>query len=159
MLDDLAVLKSENIDDRATARAWLANGMDMQDHIVAVGKHFLDLAVRIWQLVAQKIKKGFEPLNAVGCAGIVLDVFRPEIFRGGLEILLVQAGFIEFEHRLLVRLHIGGERRCCRESQDQNRNDPFHRDLLKTYIRDGRNNAMIGKTIRMIKRRMSVRMN
>jgi tagatose-1,6-bisphosphate aldolase non-catalytic subunit AgaZ/GatZ len=32
----------------------------------------------------------------------MLDVFRPEVFRRRLEILLVQPGLVEFEHRLLI---------------------------------------------------------
>src|SRR4051794_28995719 len=44
VLDNLAALELENIDDGAAAAAFLAHAVDMQDDIIAVGKGALDLA-------------------------------------------------------------------------------------------------------------------
>jgi len=53
--------------------------MDMQDHIVAVGEDLLDLAVSVGELFLAEGDEGLEAFDAVGCAGIVLDIFRTEI--------------------------------------------------------------------------------
>src|SRR5437667_345119 len=46
VLDDLAVLELEDVDDGVTARARLPDGMDMDDDVVALGEHALDFAAR-----------------------------------------------------------------------------------------------------------------
>jgi len=76
--------------------------------------------VRIGEFLAQEIQEGLEPLDAVGRARIVLDVFRPEVFRRRFKILLVQPGLVEFEYGFPVGLRIGG---VCRGDQQQGGND------------------------------------
>src|ERR1700694_490616 len=43
VLDDLAVLKLENLDDRAATAPFLAHAVDVQDHVIPVRKYTFDL--------------------------------------------------------------------------------------------------------------------
>jgi len=54
VLDDLAVLEPEDVDDGTAARAGLADGVDVQDHVVAVGEHprYFDAASKSFWLIA-----------------------------------------------------------------------------------------------------------
>src|SRR3982074_2116937 len=63
VLDDLAVLELENIDDRAAAASLLAHAMHVQDHIIAIGKYAFDLAVGVGKFFTQEIQ---ECLKALG---------------------------------------------------------------------------------------------
>ncbi|KAG0754678.1 hypothetical protein G6F22_020878 [Rhizopus arrhizus] len=45
MLDDLALLKPEDIDDGIAARARFAHRVHMQDHVIAIREDTLDLAM------------------------------------------------------------------------------------------------------------------
>src|SRR5215470_5691541 len=113
VLDDFAVLKLEDVDDRGPQRVRLPFVVDVQDHEVAISEGALDVAVIAGRLVAQEGKKGLETLRPVGGVGIVLDVAWSEIGGCGFEILLVYRLLVEFKHRLLVCFHlcgVGGKR-------------------------------------------------
>src|SRR5882724_2567905 len=126
MLDDLAVLQLEDIDDRAAASSLLAHAVHMQDHVIAVGKYPLDLAVGVRKFLTQEIQECLEAFGPIRRRWIVLNIARPEKFCGGVEILLVKPLFVEFDYRLLVglqRRRVGGGRRRCREREDASKTD------------------------------------
>src|SRR6516225_366526 len=50
MLDDLAVLQPEDVDDGHSALARRADGMHVQDHEIGIGKRPLDLAPGVGKL-------------------------------------------------------------------------------------------------------------
>ena len=74
VLDHLAVFQPEDVDDGVAAAAGCRHVVDVQDHIVAVGKHPLDLAVVVRKFLMQKGEERFEPLGSVRGARIVLDI-------------------------------------------------------------------------------------
>ena len=82
VLDHLAVLKLVDIGNGKSARAWLAHGMIMDNHIIAIGEDVLNLAVVVRELVLQKRNITLETLRPVGSVRIVLCVARSEVFRG-----------------------------------------------------------------------------
>src|SRR4030088_2705445 len=51
MLDDLAVLQPEDVDDGHAAVAGLAHAVHMQDHVVALGEGALDFALGTGELL------------------------------------------------------------------------------------------------------------
>jgi len=69
--------------------------------------------------------EAFQALDAVGRAGIVLDIARSEIFRRRVEILLVQRLVVELEHGLLVGFRIGVSRQCPTTSKASTRTRRF----------------------------------
>src|SRR5882762_1482614 len=76
MLDDLAVLQPEDVDDGHAAFAGLAHAMHVQDHVVALGEGALDLALGARELLLAQSDEALQALDAVGRAGIMLDVSR-----------------------------------------------------------------------------------
>src|SRR5262249_24097277 len=108
MLDHLAVLELENVDDGVAARARLAHGMDMDDNVIAVGEDALDLAAVVRELVLQEGDEALEAFAAVGRQRIVLGIAGAEILRGFLEVLLVERGVVEGGDDFLVLLHLPG---------------------------------------------------
>jgi hypothetical protein len=104
VLDYLAVLKLVDIDNGKSARARLAHGMIMDNHIIAIGEDVLALAVVVRELVPQERNVALEALRPVGSVRIVLCVARSEVFRGRVEILLIECGLFECGYRLFVRL-------------------------------------------------------
>src|SRR5262245_25021221 len=60
MLDHLAVLELENVDDGVAARARLAHGMDMDDDVIAVGEDAFDLAEVVRELLLQEGEDEYE---------------------------------------------------------------------------------------------------
>ena len=88
MLDDLAVLQPEDIDDGHAALAGFAHAMHVQDHVVALGEGALDLALGARELLLAQSDEALQALDAVGRTGIVLDIVRSEIFRCRVEVLL-----------------------------------------------------------------------
>ena len=130
VLDDLAVLEPEDVDDGTAARTGLAHRMHMQDHVIAVREYFFDLAVRLGKLLLEEIHECLEALDSIGGTGIVLNVFRAEIFRCRIEVLLVQPGFVELQYGLLVAFQIGGQGRHHRYCKHDGRKNPIHGALL-----------------------------
>jgi len=63
VLDDLAVLQLEDVDDGVAAGAGLPDRVDVEDDVVAVGEHALDLAARAGELLLQELEKRLEPLG------------------------------------------------------------------------------------------------
>src|ERR1700687_1541892 len=116
VLDDLAVLELENIDDRAATASLLAHAMDVQDHIIAIGKYAFDLAVGVGKFFTQEIPECLKTLGPIRRRGIMLNIARPDKFRGGVEVFPVKPHLVKFKHSLLVgllhRLVRGGRRRC-----------------------------------------------
>src|SRR6516162_214175 len=53
VLDHLAVFQTENVDDGVAAAAGRRHVVDVQDHIIAVGKDALDIAVIVGKLLTQ----------------------------------------------------------------------------------------------------------
>ena len=70
MLDHLAVLELEDVDDGVAARAWLAHGMDVDDDVIAVGEDALDLAAVVRELVLQEGNEALEAFRPVGGHGL-----------------------------------------------------------------------------------------
>src|SRR6185369_15654890 len=64
VLNDLAALEPEDVDDGDTAFTRLADGMDVQDHHVAVRQCALDLALGIGELLAPEFDELPEALDA-----------------------------------------------------------------------------------------------
>ena len=58
VLDDLAVLQPEDVDDGHAALAGLAHAMDVQDHVVALGEGALDLALGAGELLLAQGDEG-----------------------------------------------------------------------------------------------------
>ena len=102
----------------------------MQDHEVALGEGALDLALGVGELLLAEGDERLEAVDAVGRAGIVLDVLRPEVGRGRVEVLLVQRLVVELDDRLLVRLGIGMGRRRRGEQRGEDEGEAFHHHLL-----------------------------
>ena len=106
----------------------------MQDHVVAVGEGTLDLAPRVREFLPQEAEEGLEAFDAVWRRRIVLDVMRPEKLRGGIKVLFVEAGLVEFEHGLLVgflcrrvsRQNRGSNERQCADETDENESHGSH---------------------------------
>ena len=90
VLDHLAVLELEDVDDGVAAGPRLAHGVDVHDHVIAVGEDAFDLAPIVGELVLEEGDEALEALGPVGGVGIVLDVVGSEILRGGVEVLLVE---------------------------------------------------------------------
>ena len=111
MLDDPPVLELEDLDERRAGRAGLARRVDMQDHVVAVGEDALDVGMGVGEFFLEQRDQRLETLWAVRRGGVVLDVTRPEIFRCGVVVLLVEGFFIEVDDDFLVGLEVGGGRR------------------------------------------------
>src|SRR6185503_7080897 len=129
MLDDLAVLELEDVDDGVAARAWLAHGVDVDDDVVAVREDAFDLAAIVRKLVLQEGNEALEALRSIRGAGIVLGVAAAEIFRRGIEILLVEDGVVERSDGFLVVLHllgVGGEARTRSEKSDRGQGGNQH---------------------------------
>ena len=76
VLDHLAVLELEDIDDRIAARAGLAHRMDVDDHVVAVGEDPFDLALVVREFVLQEIDEALEAFRTILGGRIVLRVAR-----------------------------------------------------------------------------------
>ena len=74
VVDDLAILQLENIDDGVAAAARRGDIVDVQDHIIAVGENTFDVAVIIGKFLAQEGEKGFQAFRPIGGPGIVLGV-------------------------------------------------------------------------------------
>src|SRR5215831_15164616 len=161
MFDDLAVLEPEDVHDGAAARARLARVVHVQDHVVAVREHALDVAVVVRKFFAQEADEGLEARGAVGGARIVLDVARPEKLRGRIEILAVDRRVVEVDDGLLVRLHLRGVGREGGRHHGGERGDgecdADHGS--SSHMCDGNHRASIGKTISMTSRIRSVMMN
>src|SRR5450830_562654 len=102
MLDHLAVLQPEDVDDGGAARARFGNIVDVQDHVVAVGETALDVAVVVRKFLLEKADERLEAGGPIGGARIMLDIARAEMLGRRLEILLVDAVLVELDHHLLV---------------------------------------------------------
>ncbi len=129
MLDDLAVFEFEDVDDRTATASFFAHAVDMQDHIIAVGKYTLDLAVGVGEFFPQKTQKCLESFGPVRRRRIVLDIARPDKFRRGVKILLVERFLVEFNHGFLVGLldrGISGERGRSQQHTDQANDNGSH---------------------------------
>jgi hypothetical protein len=72
--DHLAVFQTEDVDDGVAAAARRRHIVDVEDHIVAVGKDAFDLAVIVGKFLTQKGEERFQPLGSVRGARIVLDI-------------------------------------------------------------------------------------
>src|SRR5687768_3347760 len=66
MLDDLAVLDAENVDDRAAGRAVPARRVHVQHDEITFGEDALDLAALIRKAHLEKIDERSQTLGAVG---------------------------------------------------------------------------------------------
>src|SRR3954469_22092870 len=102
MLDDLAVLELEDVDDRAPPRAGLANGVDMQDDVIAVDERALDLDAGVREFFAQERDEFAKTLGAVSGVRIVLDISVAHQRDRGIGVLLVDALLIEVEHSFSI---------------------------------------------------------
>src|SRR5260370_38657914 len=65
MLDDLAVLELEDVDDGRSRRVGLAPGMDVQDDVIAIGADLPNLAMRGGIFVAPEGGELLEALRPV----------------------------------------------------------------------------------------------
>jgi hypothetical protein len=129
MLDDLAVLELEDVDDGVAARAWLSHGVDVDDDVIAVREDAFDLAAVVRELVFQEGNEALEAFRSIRGAGIVLGVAAAEIFRRGIEILLVEDGVVERSDGFLVVLHllgVGGEPGTRSEQSDRGQGGNQH---------------------------------
>jgi hypothetical protein len=104
----------------------------MHDHVIALGEDALDLALVVREFLLEEADKALDAIEPVGADRVVLDIGGADIFRGLVEILLVQHRNVEFDHVLLVALHLGGIghlrlRRWSRERKDNecNSGNPF----------------------------------
>src|ERR1700730_4003219 len=167
MLDHLAVLELENVDDGVAARARLAHGMEMDDDVIAVGEDALDLAAVVRELVLQEGDEALEAFPAVGGQRIVLGIASTEILRGFLEVLLVDRGVVEGGDDLLVLLHlpgVGGNAAGLAINSEKAAASSGRTistscvEAVQTHGRDGSHNAMAGKAIRITSRMRSVAM-
>src|SRR5262245_29986847 len=74
VLEHLAVVvQPERIEDRIAALAGLTHGMDMHDHVVALGEDALDLALVVREFLAQEIDEALDAWEPVGTDRVVLD--------------------------------------------------------------------------------------
>jgi hypothetical protein len=64
MLDDLAAVEPEDVDDRGAALPGCAYPMRVQDDEIAVGEDALDLAAQIGKRLFQEADKGLEAVNS-----------------------------------------------------------------------------------------------
>src|SRR5712692_68621 len=125
-----------------TTRPWLADGMDVQDHVVAVNEDPLDFAVGIGKFLAQELEEGFEPFGAIGRIRVVLGIPWAEVSRRRLEIFLVEPFLVKLQHCLLVHLRllrIGRVDWGCRERDEGRREREYLHDLppfRRDYLRD-----------------------
>src|SRR5262249_62201144 len=88
--------------------------------VIAVGEDALDLAAVVRELVLQEADEALEAFPAVSRQRIVLGIAGPEIWRGFVEVLLVERGVVEGGDDLLVLLHllgVGGKRGGGRDQQ------------------------------------------
>src|SRR5262245_59786965 len=106
MLDDLAVLEPEDINDRCAFSPRLRDAVDMQDHEITVGEDPLDLAAVLGRSLPQGLNERLESFDAIRDTGVVLDVLSSEMLCCGFKILLVYALFVKVDDDLLVRLQL-----------------------------------------------------
>src|SRR5687767_12996044 len=111
MLDDLAVLDAENVDDRAAGRAVPARRVHVQHDEITFGDDALDLAALIRKAHLEKIDERSQTLGAVGGRRIVLLVLPAEIRRCRREVLTIDGGVVELPRNALVRFELRGLRR------------------------------------------------
>src|SRR3954468_22623088 len=71
MLDDLAILELEDIDDGVAARAWLAHGGDVDHDIIAISEDAFYFAAIIREFVLQEGDEALEAFRTIRGAGIV----------------------------------------------------------------------------------------
>ena len=106
MLDDLALFQPEDLDDGPAPSIGRPQGMDVQDHEVAIGQHALDLRVGVRVLGPKEVHEGGQPLQPIGHQGVVLAVVAPHVGAGGGEVLLIDEEVVELHDSLLVRLDL-----------------------------------------------------
>src|SRR5574341_229594 len=80
VLNNLALVQPEDIDNCRAARSRLSHGMHVQDHVVAVNKDPSDRAVRLRKFFPQDGDEIFEPISSVGRPLVMLNVARAKIF-------------------------------------------------------------------------------
>jgi hypothetical protein len=101
VLDDLAVLDAENIDDRLAAVVSAVRRMYMQPDEIAVGRAADDLRLRLRIVLEEAGEEGNERLLAIRNLGIVLPVLVHHD-RCGLDIMAVEEAVVELHHQLPV---------------------------------------------------------
>ena len=107
VLDDLALLKPEEVGDNRAG--ILGGGFDQPvgDHDVALPHHPLDLDAQLGELGGETVNEGDKRIGAVGCLGVVLDVLRAEVLLDGLlRPLGVECELVVLSHGLLVVLDV-----------------------------------------------------
>jgi hypothetical protein len=77
VLDHFPILELVDIDNGIAARAGLAHGMIVDDHVVTIGEDMLDLAVVVREFLLQERNIGLEALRPIGGGRIMLRVARP----------------------------------------------------------------------------------
>jgi hypothetical protein len=100
--------------------------VNVDDHVIAVGKDLFDLAVIVGILLFQEIDEPLETFRTILGSGIVLRVAGPEIFRCLVEVLFIEHRVIEDHHGLFVLLHlrsVGGERALSRKPDNEQGTD------------------------------------
>src|SRR5258708_39445100 len=126
MLDNLGVLKPEDIDDRAATAPFLAHAVDVQDRVIPVRQYTFDLVMRVRKFFTQESQECLKAVRPIRPRRIVLDVARPNKFRRGIEVFLVKRLLVEFKHSLRVGLLCRSvSRECwrCYEGEDTDKAD------------------------------------
>src|SRR5258708_3725177 len=104
VLDDLFVLKLEDVDDRRAALPGYAHSVRVPGNLVALGKDPLNLAAQLGELLRQEAEERLEAFKTVGDQRIVLHIALAEELRCSIKVLLVQASFEESHGDLFVGL-------------------------------------------------------
>jgi hypothetical protein len=103
MLDDLAVLKPEEVNDCEALIGGRAPRMDMCNEEVALGDDAFNLSTQLRELCVKPIHVLADTLNTVADGRIVLDVAGSEMHSRGLEVRLIYRLLKKIEHDLLIR--------------------------------------------------------
>src|SRR4051812_1774563 len=143
VLNHLAVVQAEDVDDGKAACAGFTHRIHVHDDKIPVGEDALDLTLVVRELLFEKTDKALQTFGPVLRSGIVLPVLGSEIFRGLVKILLVQSGVVERPYGFLVLLELCGIRGPSgmrpdsgHENRNHKRAKTYHGDLPLTLQRD-----------------------
>jgi hypothetical protein len=113
VLGHLAVLDAEDVDHRLAVRRQPVLAQQVQDDVVALGDHALDLVGVVREVALELPRERGDALEAVLGVRTVLDVGLAHVAARGLRVLPADHLLVELEHQALVACEaaaFGGER-------------------------------------------------